>query len=236
METVKNRIELYFKDLQFDEEKHLYTVGEEQLPSVSGLIKNYVKPFPKNAAKKTALKEGITEAEVKARWKAISDEACDRGHRVHIFGEYYPFDRSLKPQCKQEEAVKKFWDDMPEHIVPLIMEIRMYHKKCRYAGTADIVLYNRKDDSIILGDYKTNKDLFKNFRKQTLLGPFRFLLDSPINKYQLQLSYYQILLEQTGVKVTGRKLVWLKKDGTYQMYDLEDYTEILKKELNLIPA
>lgn len=231
METIKTKLETYFQDLKFNEEAHIYTVNDNILPSVSGLIKKHTLPFPKDAAKKVALREGTTEEAIKAKWKKISDEACDRGHRVHLFGEEYPFDKTLIPSCPQEEACKKFWDDLPAHIVPVKMELRMYHKEFNYAGTTDIVLYNTRTGNIILGDYKTNKDLFKNFARQTLLSPFKDLLDCPFNKYQLQLSYYQILIEQAGFTVEGRKLIWLRKDGNYDMYDLVDYTETLRKEL-----
>lgn len=31
-----------------------------------------------------------------------------------------------------------------------------------------------------------------------------------------------------------KKIIWLKPDGNYEMYDTEDYTEELQKELYLI--
>lgn len=238
MENIREKLDSHFGDLVFNEEAHTYRVGDKFYPSVSGLIKKYCKPFPKDAAKNVAARDGKTEEQVKAEWKAISDEACDRGTRVHLYGEEYPFDRTLKPDGKpgsieyrQKVAVKKFWDDMPEHIIPVKMEQRMYHKVFDYAGTADILLYDKKNDTIIIADYKTNKDLFKNFRGQTLLGPFKSLLDCPFNKYQLQLSFYQILLEQTGLKISGRKLIGLSHDGDYDMYDLDDLTGILRQQL-----
>ena len=65
-----------------------------------------------------------------------------------------------------------------------------------------------------------------------MVEPFNDLLCCSFNHYQLQLSYYQILLEQIpGVKISGRKLIWIKEDGTYLLYNTEDYTEILKQEL-----
>jgi hypothetical protein len=61
-----------------------------------------------------------------------------------------------------------------------------------------------------------------------MLNPFELLLDNPFNKYQLQLSFYQILLEQIEcIKVSNRKIVWLVGDGEYRLYDVQDYTPIL---------
>ena len=141
-----------------------------------------------------------------------------------MFGEHYVYNRNMKPSCPQEEAIVKFWNDVPDHIVPCKMELQMYHKYFMFAGTCDILLYDTKNKTFILGDYKTNEDLFKNFKQKRLLYPFNNLLDSPFNKYQLQLSFYQILFEQIGLRISSRKLIWLSKDGTYKMYDTEDYT------------
>ena len=132
--------------------------------------------------------------------------------------------------CGQERAVIKFWNDLPEHVVPLILELQMYHKQYMYAGTADVPLYNKKTKTVIIADYKTNKDLFKNFRGKKLLHPFTDLLDNPFNKYQIQLSYYQLLFEQVGLNVSSRKIIWLKKDGEYEVFDTVDYTEKLIME------
>ena len=104
----------------------------------------------------------------------------------------------------------------------------MYHKEELYAGTADGTLYNTITGKYILIDYKTNIDIFKNYKGQTMLAPFEHLLDSPFNKYQIQLSYYQILLEQiSGIEVSSRKLVWLRPTGEYELYDTENFTHLI---------
>ena len=109
----------------------------------------------------------------------------------------------------------------------------MYHKELMYAGTLDILCYNKNTGEYIILDYKTNKDLFKNFKEKKLLKPFDNLLDNPFNKYQLQLSFYQILIEQIDfIKISSRKIIWIKPNGNYQLYDTEDYTEQLKQYYN----
>ena len=97
----------------------------------------------------------------------------------------------------------------------------MYHHEYLYAGTGDI-MYNKKKNSFLIGDYKTNKDLFKNFKDQKLYYPFADMLDTPFNKYQLQLSYYQLMLEQVGIPVSQRILIWLNDDATYNAYQMKD--------------
>src|SRR5690606_15679463 len=126
--------------------------------------------------------------------------------------EMFVNDRSLIPSTPHEEAVVKFWNDLPDFVVPVFLELRMYHKKYMFAGTTDVVLCNKRTGQFIIADYKTNKDLFYNFKNNKLQYPFHNLLDSPFNKYQLQLSYYQILLEQLNIKVSTRKIIWLKPE------------------------
>jgi hypothetical protein len=229
----KDKILNFFSKLEFDEGKHLYTVNGSNInSSVSKVIKNFVKPFDThNVSLGVAKKRKVTQEQVITEWKSISNEACDKGTRVHLFGELYPFNKTLKPSDNYERAIVKFWNDLPEHIVPVIMELRMYHKDYLFAGTGDILLYNTQTGHYIIGDYKTNKDLFKNFQGQKMLSLFDDLLDMPLNHYQLQLSFYQILFEQIGLKVESRKIIWLKPDANYEMYDTEDYTGILKSYL-----
>jgi ATP-dependent exoDNAse (exonuclease V) beta subunit len=229
-----SKIQQPFNKLSFEEKKHKYYVDNQPIKtSVSGLISEFYEHFnAQQVAPYSAAKMGISTEEVLAHWAAINQESRDRGHRVHAFGEVYQFNRNLKPSCPQEEAIVKFWQDVPEHVLPLAAELRMYHFKHLFAGTADIILFNTKTQTYIIADYKTNKDLFKNYMGKTMIGPFSHLLDMPLNHYVIQLSYYQLLLEQVGVKVSRRVIIWLGLDGNYQLFDTEDVTDILKITLN----
>ena len=233
MEKLQEQILNYFKELNFKEKEHQYNISGVPIKiSVSGLIKKY--KFPTDWSKvltNSAKKHRKSEAEISKSWKQAADKGCEIGNEAHLFGEVYVVDRSHKSMSGFDEAIKKFWADLPDYIVPLLLEIRMYHKKYMFAGTADILLYNTRTGQIYIADYKTNKDLFKNYQGQKMTGPFNHLLCSPFNHYKLQLSYYQILLEQIGIKVSGRKLIWLKKDGSYLLYNLDDYSDVLRTEL-----
>lgn len=233
MEIQKTFILNNFKDLRFDEKNHKYSVGTHNIKlSVSGIIKKFVKQvdFSQKAIDKD-LRLGLEKGTTQKEWDTKKDKACELGTRVHLFGEVYPLNKKLIPSDGFEKAIVKFWNDLPDFIVPVVLEIQMYHKKYMFAGTADILLYNTKTDTYIIGDYKTNEKLFSNFKGKKLLFPFQNLLETNFNKYQIQLSLYQILFEQIGLKVSSRKLVWLKPEGYYEMYDTEDLTPILKKYL-----
>ena len=229
----KKKILNFFKSLEFNESEHLYTVNGQKInSSVSKIIKNFVTPFDIHTISlRVAAQTGIPQSEILKSWDEKRDKACEKGTRVHLFGEFYPFNKTLRPADKFEEAVVKFWNDTPAEIIPVMMELRMYHKEYLYAGTADILLYNKKTGTYIIADYKTNENLFKNYKSKKMLGEFSNLLDNNYNHYQLQLSFYQILFEQMGLKVSSRKIIWLKPTGEYELYTTEDYTDILKQYL-----
>lgn len=231
MQDVRNKLKDFFKDLKFSEEEHKYTVNGEVIKlSVSSKIKEFYTPFDtEKISAKVAEKTGENQQDIKNKWKQISKEACEHGTEVHLFGELYPFDRTLIPNNPKEEAIKKFWDELPKYIIPVYVELRMYHKIKMYAGTADIILYNTLTGKYIIADYKTNKDLFKNYKEQKLLYPFQDYLETPLNKYQIQLNFYQILLEQVeGIEVSHRRVIWLLPDGNYKLYDCEDLRDKLE--------
>ena len=79
--------------------------------------------------------------------------------------------------------------------------------------------------------HNTNKDLYKNFKEQKLLAPFDHLLDMPRSTYKLQLSLYENALHKIGLKTVGRRILWLKPDGTYEKINLESYREKIDDEL-----
>ena len=224
-----NRIKQPFSTLSFEEKEHKYFVEEEPIKiSVSGLISNYYEKFNAHeVSARVSQRTGVPQTMILQDWVDINKEAIERGHRVHSFGELYQFDRNLIPSCPQEEAIVKFWKDLPEHIIPVAAELRMYHFKELYAGTADIILFDTKTQTYIIADYKTNKDLYKNFKGKTMTGVFSHLLDCPLNHYVIQLSYYQILLEQVGVQVGRRVIIWLGLDGNYTLIDTDNVTNLL---------
>lgn len=245
LEEITKVIKDKFKKLNFDPIEHKYTVEGKSFVSVSGLIKNFVTPFDSlTIAGFVAKSRNITTEEVLQEWEDIKNVACDFGHRVHDFGERYAADKfdvetelvfsnpfehinSNEELSGQEEALMKFWEEKPDYIVPILLELRMYSDYWDYAGTADLIFIDTRDMTIVIGDYKTNKDLFKQHKDQKLLGIFNSMSDTPFSKYEIQLSFYKILIELTGFKVSRTFLVWLKDDGEYTIYNTEDKTKEL---------
>lgn len=203
---------------------------------------------------------GMSKEEILERWKEISDEACDFGTNVHAFGEsmfYYMTGQpeNILDECKEqfdeegphprnpyEEAIVKLWNDFPENIVPVLAETKVFNRNgIQYAGTFDILFYyvaepNSTKNGLLILDYKTNHDLFKNYRGQKLLWPFQDLLDMNASYYRLQLGLYQIPLENLGYNVIGRRLIWVRPDGTYEKVKIDPIADRIRNALNIPTA
>jgi hypothetical protein len=237
IEREREKVKEIFKDLVFNEKAHSYFVGNRQYISVSTQLKKFYIPFddieiaPHSAAKwnrNHPFKPKKNAADLLAEWKAIADEACDRGHRVHLFGENYPVFKEVT--CIQEEAIVQYYNDLNPKYVVFFLELQMYSPELNYSGTGDIILWNNETGKISIRDWKTNKDLHNNFKEQKMLEPFEDMLDCPLSHYYLQLNLYKMLIENmTDLEVEDMEIIWLKEtnDKLYQTFKVPDLTEKL---------
>lgn len=224
-----------FSNIEFDSQNHKYYLNGKTLnKSVSSLVSHFGNPFDADTvATKIAERDKLDKQKILEQWKKTNQEACELGTITHEFAENYAWDRTLIPETGHQKAAKKFIDELPDYIEIVYTELKMYHFDYLFPGTADLILKDKRDNTYWIGDYKSNRDLFKNFAGQKLLSPFEELLDNPFNHYQIQLSIYQILLEQIEeFRVSNRRLIWLKPYGNYEMYDCKDYSNILKHYLS----
>ena len=153
----------------------------------------------------------------------------------------------LIPTRKKEEAILKFYDELNENLHFVLAETKVYTGKNKeltnlkqdYAGTFDILFYYKdpNDDSksgLCIFDFKTNKDLYNDFNRNNgvmMYAPFSDMFSESFGNYTLQLSAYQLPLEDIGLKVIARRIVWLKEDGTYELIPLKDVTKQLREVL-----
>ena len=272
IQEIRNRIiDTYTNKLVFIEGPHKYFLDGVEYISVSEVTHKY-KPIDGEQMAENCVRKwqkdqdpsykyyGMSKEEILALWKVKSDHACEFGTNVHAFGEsmfYYMTgepDKVLE-ECKeqfdengphplnpQEEAIVKFWDDLPENFVPVLAETKVFNRNgTQYAGTFDILFYYVEEpespkNGLVIFDYKTNEDLYKNYRGQTLLWPFQDMLDQNASYYTLQLSLYAIPLQNLGMKVIGRRLIWVKPDGSYEKVKIENVSDRLRNALNIPDA
>jgi len=240
VKNLQQQIKQMFSGLTFEDRRHLYFWYGERVPkSVSALVEHFVEPFDiKKWAPICASKERITEHEMIHKWQTTNKKACDLGTETHDFLEHY--NGLVSTTTEQQKAGVRYLKDLLSEVVPsggerrysiLFKELRMYSKRFNFAGTADLILFDHLTNSIVIADYKTNGDLFKTYG--WLKPPFEYLEGNPFNHYQLQLSYYQILLEELNlpVPVSERNIVYLRANGEYEILSTFNFTEQLKQLL-----
>lgn len=269
IEKIRNDIiNTYTNKLIFYEEPHEYYLDGVKYMCVSDVTHKY-KPVSSEDMVNNILSSKrwsedptykyykLPKDKILEQWTDKSRKACEFGTEVHAFGEsmfYFmteQYDKIL-PECSNkfidgvpvpsnshEEAVVKFWNDIPENMVPVLAETKVFNRHgTPYAGTFDILFYyveypGSKNNGLVIYDYKSNEDLFKNFKGQTLLWPFNDLLDMNESYYRLQLGCYQIPLENLGYNVAGRRLIWLKPDGTYEKIKVPEISERIRRALDI---
>lgn len=262
---IREKILNSFNELVFVDEGHKYFVGDRELLSVSvvtHLFKEHfdsetkaVETSERNWDNPNSKYYRMTPEEILSQWKEKSENACAHGTEVHEFGEscfYYmtgQYDKILpafknrltndggfESKSPKEDAVVKYYQDLPLCYIPILAETKVYDTNLGYAGTFDILFYydatldgkSDKNSGLIIMDWKTNEDLYKNFKEQKLLTPFDELPDMPLSLYKLQLSLYQICLENIGFLVKDRRVLWLKPEGIYDKIRFEEFTKTLR--------
>ena len=264
-EQIRNKILDSFNKLVFVDEGHKYFVGDRELLSVSVVTHIFKEHFDSETkAVETSERNWdnpnskyyrMTPEEILAQWKEKSENACSHGTEVHEFGEscfYYmtgqydkilpnfkdrlTVDGGFESKSPKEDAVVKYYQDLPLCYIPILAETKVYDTSLGYAGTFDILFYYDatldgkcdENSGLIIMDWKTNEDLYKNFKEQKLLTPFDELPDMPLSLYKLQLSLYQICLENIGFLVKDRRVLWLKPEGIYDKIRFEEFTKTLR--------
>ena len=155
-------------------------------------------------------------------------------------------DGFLIPYGNKEKAICKFYEDIYrlDNFYPVMPEARIYtgleggglDLSQNYSGTFDMLFACQIKGKwkLILLDWKTNASLenaFNQAKSNTLLNPFSYMIDEPKSIYTIQLSLYQMGLEQLGYEIADRKIIWLKDDGDYEKISVPDVTLDLKNVL-----
>ena len=131
-----------FDELDFEEEKHRYSLDGKFIPSVSSIMK----PLSQ------ACYSGVDEE--------VLNRAAARGTAVHNAIENYSRFGIVDLDPLYEgyfRAFKNWWCEFNPK--SLGNECRVYHKYLRYAGTADMPV--RIGDDLILVDFKTSATVNK---------------------------------------------------------------------------
>lgn len=163
-----------------------------------------------------------------------------------IQAQYMPEYGYLAPIHPKEEAALKFMSEMPGSMHMVLNEAMVYSGKntCQernlreqIAGTFDMLYYQDGTDGhpkgFMILDYKTNANLASEYNRKfgkMLLPPFCDLTEEELSLYSIQLSLYALMLEDIGIPIISRCIVWLK-DCEYQIIPVPDLSEKLRQAL-----
>jgi hypothetical protein len=225
-------------DFKFDEPSHVYTYKGKVIYGVTSFLERFIKKFDSDYwSKKKADEEGIPQSEMLARWDAKRDRSCDLGHCVHDYIErfYEENNSELTEDPEANERIAKFhliYESRLKTLESVGSEIRVLSKKWGLAGTIDkLYLF---ENSIIVGDWKTNAKIKtdKDFAFGKLLFPFEKYKENEINKYSLQISLYQLLLEEAGIYSDYGFICHIPSEGEAKIYKLKDFRAELRTYMN----
>lgn len=175
--------------LEFDEKKHIYTVGGVKQLSVTGITDIINKPALMYWAVNCTLEhieanlkpgQSLDEiqiktllADAKGANRRVSQKAADIGTLVHAYAEAFikaELGMGTHPEYPINEAIRngvdaftQWWDQF--HVVPVASEEKVYSEQYSYAGTLD--LDAEVDGKRCIVDFKTSSGIYPEMWLQT---------------------------------------------------------------------
>lgn len=190
--------------LEFDAKTHSYInpFTKEPYISTTQLLSKFKKPFNVDVmSKKVAEKEGVSQEEIKERWKKINEDSKVYGSKIHSVLEEY---NSSGTTVKGYEDLINLYNNL--NIVKLedelLVEEKLHNHHYKLAGTADIIRLEDKGGFSVF-DLKTNKkfNLYNQY-SEYMLNPVSHLTSCEYTNYSLQLSLYAFMYQS----MTGRNV------------------------------
>jgi hypothetical protein len=220
--------------LKFDPISHSYInpYTEECYISTTQLISKFKKPFDsEKMAKKIAEREGVSQEEIKERWKKINSESKIYGSKIHNVLEQYNSAGIVTEGYEDIVNAYKKTNIISEKDI-LLVEEKLFNHNFKLAGTADIIkLEDRGGFSIY--DLKTNKkfNLYNQY-SEYLLQPLTHLTACEYTIYALQLSLYAFMYQgMTGRNVNQLGIIYYNKEDNNFLYYPTPY---LKADVSLM--
>lgn len=243
-DIMKNKIikELkYFKDIQFHEEEHFYTLKDYRFGiSTTSLIEQYGQEFDSDKiSQMVANKRGISQQEVLNEWKKENEFSCIKGSLIHCFAQglwvnnpykidyseikNIDIDRLKKEMSIMQKQAINFYEDYKNVYDMLQDEFIVWSKEYDIAGSIDGLMYNKLTQQACILDFKSNKKLeFVSKYKKKMKVPLQKMDDVNGQHYYLQLSIYRYLIEKyTDIKIDELFIVYFNVNAeSYEIIDI----------------
>lgn len=253
LEEVKQELKVFDK-FTFFEEGHYYKCNNKNVGiSVTRLIEEYSNPFDQQAiAEKVAIRDNKSVSEVLEEWEYKNKFACEKGSTCHEYAQglwsledwnVKNFDSSIEYQCAVGKIIGQadnFHNDYEDRLEHLADEFVIGSEEYNIASAIDHLFINKLTGGLVLVDYKTNSDIYKdqnyykNSRKKPpkMKVPLHSIDDFTINHYYIQLSIYKYLVEKyTDLKIEEMFIVYFSENiENYEIIEIP----YLMKEVELI--
>lgn len=223
---------LLFPDILFTESNHSYVNKKtlQRYTSVTTEIKNWQKPFPKEFWLLKKSKElGINKFELEKEWSDKGIIGSTAGSMLHLYIENKMKNKIIEPLFQVpedciEEILKKYNKLKPQadnFINEFDYEVLYQEAILNYgdlSGQCDLLVDDKNGGMMIL-DFKTDKVLKES--KTKWLGELKHLYANTLTKHSVQVSIYQRMLEEIGIKVSKRIIVWFcENNDNYQLIEV----------------
>ena len=243
-----------FGDFKFYEEDHHYEYkGERVGISVTRLIEDYCNEFDaETIAERVAVRDNKTVQEVLDEWEYKNKFACEKGSTCHEFAQslwsgneytFKEFDNSegyfIATELITTQACN-FHNDYEDRLEHLADEYVIGSEEYNLASAIDHLFINKLTGGLVLVDYKTNSDIYKdqkyykNSHKKPpkMKVPLHNIDDFTIKHYHIQLSIYKYLVEKyTNLKIEEMFIVYFSENiKNYEIIEIP----YLKKEVEMI--
>lgn len=191
--------------ITFEEKSHKYwsIVDNEEIQYISGttFVHKFIPFFDElKISASVAKKQGVSQKEILDEWHRKRDESCYFGTKVHETAEDVLNGRPLRniPKNPKEKIVfdkaKLFATKFKNELDILGIEQIVFDHRLKIAGTIDLLARSKKDDSILILDWKTNDTIKRENNFEKCNYPIDHLDNCNFYHYALQLSLYQFLL------------------------------------------
>ena len=190
---------LHDNDIHLFEDEHKYQLRSNPsitFNSVTELISKYFEPFNKDSVASKLINThpkyfGMTKVELIKQW----DERRDHGSKIHK--EIEDFIKSGKVATEQKSLDAIDWLERNSLEKELQSEAIIFSKELKIAGSIDVLIHDKKNNSYVILDWKTSKSIPKtSFNGKMGIHPAtRHLMDCKFIHYSMQLSFYRYILE-----------------------------------------
>lgn len=216
------------KTIIFEEASHLYSIKEQpdiNFTSGTTFLHHFTPEFDRESISlKYAKKNKLNQSDVLQQWEDKAKTSRENGTAVHSFledmfyGKTVMFSKNEKVRSMQKIGIQLFSE--------LNSKYSMYESEKivadidnKIAGMIDLIC--KKNDKIIIMDYKTNESIKYDNKFQIMKFPLQKLQDCNFNHYTLQMNIYQNIMISQG---------YFPRDAEYERYILH----ITPEKFNII--